>query len=378
MVIIGGVELSGFAFATLANAAVAVSKSIIMNVAAFFVCKHQLILGCASPYAFLRRFQNLNVYMVWMGNTSEVKMASKTLAAIAVVLLVLVVVFFVDSRLILDPIADVLQVHEPEVVSKAVLWVDGYVDDADSPQNYCTVHYSVSNVGNATAQNVTLEAVVDRQSQGIKAIPSLEVSDSANYSFQVSAYSEVLHVVSLRASCEDSMDAYSFSVGADVPRSFSENEDLVKLFVTPREPSLVALKDDVLKESLLNVKDWIALRNWVGNNIKYKHDDVVYGVPEYWQFGKETVSLKTGDCEDFSILLCSLLRAAGYSADDVYVVIGKNADGYHAWVKINLDSVGWYNLEPQENGFATLVGDFLVLSDYHALYEFNDQQFHKL
>jgi hypothetical protein len=35
-------------------------------------------------------------------------------------------------------------------------------------------------------------------------------------------------------------------------------------------------------------------------------------------------------------------------------------------------------LEPQENGFATLVGDFLVLSDYHALYEFNDQQFHKL
>jgi predicted transglutaminase-like cysteine proteinase len=305
-------------------------------------------------------------------------MASKMPAAIAIILLVLVVVFFVDNSLILNPIADVLQLHEPEAVSKAVLWVDGYVDNADSPQNFCMVHYSVTNIGNATAQNVTLEAEVDRQSQGIKEIPSLAVSESANYSFQVSAYSEVLHVVTLKATCEGSVDAYSFSVGADVPRSFSENEDLVKLFVTPTDPTLVALKDEVLKDSLLNVKDWIALRNWVGNNIKYKHDDAVYGVPEYWQFGKETVSLKTGDCEDFSILLCSLLRAAGYSANDVYVVIGRNADGYHAWVRINVELVGWYNLEPQENGLATFLGDSLTLSGFQALYEFNDQQFHTL
>ena len=102
----------------------------------------------------------------------------------------------------------------------------------------------------------------------------------------------------------------------------------------------------VLKGSLLNVKDWITLRNWVGNNIKYRHDNEVYGVPEYWQFGKETINLRTGDCKDSALLLCSLLRAAGYSGDDVYVIIGKNADGYHAWVKINLGSVGWYNLEP--------------------------------
>ena len=63
---------------------------------------------------------------------------------------------------------------------------------------------------------------------------------------------------------------------------------------------------------------------------------------------------------------------------DVYIFIGKNPNGYHAWVKINLGSLGWYNLEPQENGFATLVGDFLTLSDYQALYQFNDQQFHQI
>jgi hypothetical protein len=47
-------------------------------------------------------------------------------------------------------------------------------------------------------------------------------------------------------------------------------------------------------------------------------------------------------------------------------------------VKINLGTLGWYNLEPQENGLATLVGDFLTLSNYQAVYEFNDQQFHQI
>jgi predicted transglutaminase-like cysteine proteinase len=250
------------------------------------------------------------------------------------------------------------------------------VDEA-AASGYCTIAYSVLNVGNATAQNVTLAAVFDGESDE-KVVPSLSVSDSANYSRVVAAASGELQIVQVQASCEDSADAYSFGFGADVPRTFSDNASLVQLFVTPREPSLVALKDEVLKESLLNVKDWIALRNCVGNNIQYRHDDAVHSVRDYWQFGKETVAMRTGDCEDFSILLCSLLRAAGYAPTDVYVVIGKNPNGYLAWVKINLGALGWYNLESQENGFATLVGDFLTLSDFQALYEFNDQQFHQI
>jgi len=317
---------------------------------------------------------------IWFGWTGifEVDMASKTLAAIAIVLLVVVVVFFVDTRLLLEPVLDRFSPREPEVTYNAVLWVDGYVDEANSSEGSYAIAYSVSNLGNATAENVTLAAVFDGDQQASKLIPSLEVSDSANYSLVASAASGELHIVSLHASCEGSVDAYSFSFGADVPRTFSDDAELVKLFVTPREPSLVALKDEVLKDAPLKLNDWIALRNWVSNNIQYQHDDAVHGVPDYWQFGKETVDLRTGDCEDFAILLCSLFRAAGYSSDDVYVVIGKNANGYHAWVKINLASVGWYNLEPQENVLATLVGDFLTLSDYQALYQFNDQQFHKI
>jgi transglutaminase-like putative cysteine protease len=303
-------------------------------------------------------------------------MGSKALAAFAIILVIVVAVFVLDTSSLLDPVLDRLSLREPEDTPKAVLMVDGYVDEAS--ENSYTIAYSVSNVGNATAQNVTLAAVVDGEQQAAEQISSLSTGDSANYSLMVSAVSDELHIVSLHASCEDSADAYSFSFGADVPRTFSDDPERVKLFVTPREPSVVALKNEVLKDAALKLKDWIALRNWVGDNIQYRYDEDVYGVREYWQFGKETISLKTGDCEDFSILLCSLLRAAGYSADDVYVVIGKNAEGYHAWVKINLDTIGWYNLEPQENGWATLVGDFLTLSDYQALYQFNDQQFHQI
>jgi transglutaminase-like putative cysteine protease len=303
-------------------------------------------------------------------------MGSKTLAVIAIVLVIVVAFFVLDTNSLLNPVLDKLSHHGSEEPQNAVLMVDGYVGEA--AESSYTIWYSVSNVGNATAQNVTLAAVVDGETQATEQISSLSVGDSANYSLVVSAASDEPHIASLQAHCEDSADAYSFSFGADVPRTFSDDPERVKLFVTPREPSLVALKDEVLKDSALKLKDWIALRNWVGNNIQYKHDEEVYGVSEYWQFGKETVSLKTGDCEDFAILLCSLLRAAGYSADDVYVVIGKNAQGYHAWVKINLETVGWYNLEPQENGWATLVGDFITLSDYQALYQFNDQQFHQI
>ena len=305
-------------------------------------------------------------------------MGSKTLAAIAIVLLVVVVVCFVDTRVLLEPVLNRFSPRQPEETYTPLLRVDGYVDEANSPENAYTIAYSVSNFGNATAENVTLTAVVDGEPHANTLIPSLELSDSANYSLTVPTDSGTLHTVSLHATCENSTDAYSFSFGADVPRAFSDNPELVKLFVTPREPSLIALKDEVLKDALLKVKDWIALRNWVGSNIQYQNDDAVYGVRDYWQFGKETVNLRTGDCEDFAILLCSLFRAAGYSPSDVYVVIGKNAAGYHAWVKINLDTLGWYNLEPQENGWATLVGDFITLSDYQALYEFNDQQFHKI
>ncbi|HJX68828.1 MAG TPA: transglutaminase-like domain-containing protein, partial [Dehalococcoidia bacterium] len=57
--------------------------------------------------------------------------------------------------------------------------------------------------------------------------------------------------------------------------------------------------------------DFDAIRDWVAANIDYVSDEEQWGVEEYWQTPEETLSLQTGDCEDFAILLCTLLRAFG-------------------------------------------------------------------
>jgi transglutaminase-like putative cysteine protease len=214
--------------------------------------------------------------------------------------------------------------------------------------------------------------------QTTNVVPSLSVSETMNYSLGIKTKRDSLHILSLQASCEDSTDSQSLPLGADFPRTFSEKPDIITLFITPKDLSVISLKDSIMKNKLPGISAWVALRDWVGKNIKYEHDSLIHGVADYWQFAKETISSRTGDCEDHAILLVSLLRASGYSQDEVYVVVGKNANGYHAWVRINLGVIGWYNLEPQESGWATLVGDFLTLSGYQAAYQFNDYYFQKV
>ena len=64
---------------------------------------------------------------IWFGWTGlvEVKMGSKTLAVIAIVLVIVVAVFVLDTSSLLDPVLDGLSLRESEVTKKAVLIVDG-------------------------------------------------------------------------------------------------------------------------------------------------------------------------------------------------------------------------------------------------------------
>jgi len=90
------------------------------------------------------------------------------------------------------------------------------------------------------------------------------------------------------------------------------------------------------------------IRGWVADNIAYESDGEGWG-KDYWQTPEETLAYRTGDCEDFSILLCSLLRAYGIDAQRVYVALGVNGvqDG-HAFVIENWYSDGeWRRVESQ-------------------------------
>jgi len=256
--------------------------------------------------------------------------------------------------------------------------VSGYwtrSSDTDLPEYVSMIRYSVINLGNAPAENVNVTIRISDVIFNQHTILLLKPHQTYVDEFTFSLAYDTSKPVSVYASCEKSSDLATLSVEASLPRSF--NEDLCELFITPNETTVVRVKNKILSDKLPFIPNWIALRDWVGNNIKYRYDSNVHGTSEYWQLPKETVQLKTGDCEDYAILLCSLLRADGWSPNDVYVVLGKNNNGdYHAWVKINLGILGWYNIEPQANGLNTIIGDYLSLSGYQATCYFNDHQFH--
>ena len=90
------------------------------------------------------------------------------------------------------------------------------------------------------------------------------------------------------------------------------------------------------------------IRAWVADNIAYESDKEQWG-KDYWQTPEETLSYRTGDCEDFSILLCSFLRAYGIDAQRVYVALGVDGenDG-HAFVIEDWHCDGnWRRVESQ-------------------------------
>lgn len=167
-------------------------------------------------------------------------------------------------------------------------------------------------------------------------------------------------------------DLEQYLVETQVSRVF--NETSCFSFITPNDPSVIALRDEILKDSIaVLTPDWMKFRDWVGNRIEYRFDSDIHGEKEYWQFANETILLETGDCEDFSILLCSLLRSNGWETDSVYVVVGEQNSQYHAWVKLIWNDLQ-YNIEPQGSGFDVLVGDMTYLSGYQAICYFNDQE----
>jgi len=92
---------------------------------------------------------------------------------------------------------------------------------------------------------------------------------------------------------------------------------------------------------------------------------------EFWKFPFETLGWKDeqgqryGDCEDVSILLCTLLRAYGISPNRVKVVIGDALGGPHAWVDLN-----GYDLETTLSSVPNQ--PWRTYPDYTPVWSFND------
>jgi transglutaminase-like putative cysteine protease len=273
---------------------------------------------------------------------------------------------------------------------RAVLKVDGGVTNGywtrdvstDLPDYNSTVSYSVSDVGNLDASNVSISISIDGNPYSSNVIPSITTSNSYSSSFSYSTPDDKTSGVLIQASCQDSFDSYTLSIGSTFPSSpyasggFSPT--IAQLYITPNEQNLTAMKNSILKSKFILDPDWTALWTWVGSHITYENED---SARYHWQFPKDTLQSKYGMCADYSTLLVSLYRGGVLGPNDAYVVLGtiplgNGQIGYHAWVIVRLPIFGWYTLEPQ-NGFflVNLVTNPFFVSGYKAQYEFNDQQF---
>ncbi len=110
-----------------------------------------------------------------------------------------------------------------------------------------------------------------------------------------------------------------------------------------KDPGVIALAEQVVKACPANdTKCEIgSLFYWVKSNIRYLRDvrDV-----EKINTAERTLRVRTGDCDDMSVLLASLLEAVGNKTK--FWVVGLQSGEYeHVFVKVRLGT-GWVSLDP--------------------------------
>lgn len=161
---------------------------------------------------------------------------------------------------------------------------------------------------------------------------------------------------------------------------FPNHPEQMKQYVTPDNSAVKALVDDILHKELKVFSDFEELRDWASWYITYKFDSDVHSVSEYWQLPAETLELRTGDCEDFAILLCSMLRAYGVPSNQVYVAGGYGEDKTrgHAYLVEKWYRGIWRVIEPQAGVWSGLfLRDWLTSESFEEVCCFNDQDYFK-
>ena len=128
------------------------------------------------------------------------------------------------------------------------------------------------------------------------------------------------------------------TVNWDVRNFVWSNSSQLKDIITKND-----LKGDNTHKTALNCLKWVL------QNIKYTHDNVEQGIPEFWLFPCETLKLRKGDCEDGAILLASLMLNTGIPSYRIKLCAGyvdhQGTKTGHAYVIFLRDDDTWCVLD---------------------------------
>ena len=96
----------------------------------------------------------------------------------------------------------------------------------------------------------------------------------------------------------------------------------LKSFITPNNYVLKKLLGSKRLKGKTEEETIHNCMRWVHKNIRYTDDLRLDGFNEHWKFSEETIDDRYGDCEDHTILLISLLYAAGVPSYKLRGVLG--------------------------------------------------------
>jgi predicted transglutaminase-like cysteine proteinase len=207
-------------------------------------------------------------------------------------------------------------------VLKQVDWVHG---ENDEPVASVVLLCSVWNLTNSPLR-LELEARLDgwmgKESLGVLRPHQLR---SVQFSLLLppGSYSGLMRVSGERENFT------TFTLDLQLPRIPEGREKMV--FVTPECPEVKRLVAEL--EGGENLPE--IYREWISTHLSYVPDNEAYRQPDYWQLPRETLKLGRGDCEDFALLLCSMLRASGYPAERVFMAICRKGDAKHVLVLLD-------------------------------------------
>lgn len=156
---------------------------------------------------------------------------------------------------------------------------------------------------------------------------------------------------------------------------FSEYKTMpydLRTLITPADAQIQATLNAILADPNDLRTDFRRIQDWVATSINY-----VLDTQDYWQMPAETLNRRAGDCKDYSTLLCSLWRAYGVPASDVYVAIGMSKDNKrHAFLIEKYFKGKWQVIEPQVGGFiASDLSAVDTAENYAIMCLFNDVEY---